>query len=291
MRLVAANYNVVSSYDLVRALTQEYTLPRRALILTFDDGYRCFAETAMPVLRRLGLPVTLFVATTLTGSPAGLFWWDTLYRALSATLMPALEVPGVGVLPLGSPGERLAAYERLVGMIEREEWDTRRPPALLDRVLERCAVEPNEGRYLLNWDELGALSAEGVAVGPHTRSHPVLARLTPEQVRAEVSGSWADVQAHIARPLPIFCYPNGKPHALNRSSVEAVRQVRELAGAYTMVAGLNVLGTTDPYLMPRVGMQAGQTLRRFRFKLSAAGRLYRQLKALARPSHAEKIRL
>ena len=36
-------------------------LPRRALLITFDDGYRSFVDVALPILRRLGLPSVLFV--------------------------------------------------------------------------------------------------------------------------------------------------------------------------------------------------------------------------------------
>ncbi len=36
-------------------------LPSRALLITFDDGYRSFVESALPVLRRFGLPSVLFV--------------------------------------------------------------------------------------------------------------------------------------------------------------------------------------------------------------------------------------
>jgi len=53
-----------------------------------------------------------------------------------------------------------------------------------------------------------------------------------------------------------------------------------LAGAVTMVAGLNVLGRTDPYYLYRVGMVAGESLRKFAIKLSPAGRAYRRLKGL-----------
>ncbi|HYO50947.1 MAG TPA: polysaccharide deacetylase family protein, partial [Chloroflexia bacterium] len=278
MRYVAARYNVVSSWDLVRALREGYTLPAKALIITFDDGYRCFAEVAMPMLRRLGLPVTLFVPTAFPGSPGKLFWWDTLHRALSRTHKAQIEVAGVGVLPMRTPGERYGAYSILVPYLERiREQEAAR---LLDGIVEQCEVEPNTTPHMLNWEEIAALEAEGVTIGPHTQSHIILAQAGKERVQAEVAGSWADLQAKIARPLPIFCYPNGKPHAINRVVMQAVRDAG-LAGAYTMVAGLNVVGRTDPYLLYRVGMEPGQSLRRFAFKLSLAGRVYRRLKSLA----------
>ena len=119
MRFVAARYNVISSWDLVRALRDGKALPPRALIITFDDGYRCFKDTALPILRRLNLPATLFVPTGFPGGPGRLFWWDAVHRALTRTQEPQIEVPDLGVLPLTTPAERRAAYDRLVPLVER----------------------------------------------------------------------------------------------------------------------------------------------------------------------------
>ncbi len=49
-----------------------------------------------------------------------------------------------------------------------------------------------------------------------------------------------------------------------------------------MIAGLNSIGKTDPYLLYRIGAVAGESLNRFRFKIGPAGRIYRRLKAFAR---------
>jgi peptidoglycan/xylan/chitin deacetylase (PgdA/CDA1 family) len=286
MRYVAQRYNVISSWDLVRALREGATLPPRALVITFDDGYRCFQDTAFPVLRRLGLPVTLFVPTHYPGRPNALFWWDAIYRALMQTTAKEIEVARLGVLPLATPPQRHAAYERLVRLVERTpEHDAAR---LVDTIVERCAAGPNNMAAMLNWSEITDLAADGVNVGPHTQSHIVLAQATPQQVEAEVRGSWADLQERVPHALPIFCYPNGKPHAVNLTAARAVRQAG-LAGAYTMVAGLNIIGRTNPYLLYRVGMVAGEPLWRFKLKLSLTGRLYRRAKALIRREQPEQF--
>ena len=39
----------------------------RPVVLTFDDGYRCVFEHALPVLERAGLTATLFVVTEVVG--------------------------------------------------------------------------------------------------------------------------------------------------------------------------------------------------------------------------------
>jgi peptidoglycan/xylan/chitin deacetylase (PgdA/CDA1 family) len=289
MRHLAARYDVVSSWDLVRALREGTTLPKRAVIITFDDAYRCFKDTAWPILRRLGLPVTLFVPTHYPSNPTTLFWWDALHRALMLTHHNVLAlqnvvnsqraVGGMRSISLETPQQREEAFQQLVPIIERlDEVEAKR---LLDAILEECEVEPNSTPHMLCWEEIAGLAAEGVAVGPHTRNHTILAQLTPERARDEVAWSWADLQERLPNPLPIFCYPNGKPHAINRPAVEAVRR-SGLAGAYTMVAGLNRVGRTDPFLMYRVGAVAGESMRRFTLKITLAGRAYRRLKGLVR---------
>jgi peptidoglycan/xylan/chitin deacetylase (PgdA/CDA1 family) len=286
MRFVAARYNVISSWDLVRALRDGKALPPRALIITFDDGYRCFKDTALPILRRLNLPATLFVPTGYPGVPGRRFWWDAIHRALTRTREPQIEVPGLGVLPLTTPAERRAAYDRLVPLVERT------PEAaagrLVESVVAQCKVEPNTVPHMLDWDELAAVAEQGVDIGPHTREHIVLAQASPERVAAEVEGSWADLRARIPRALPIFCYPTGKPHAINRVAANAVRQAG-LAGAYTMVAGLNVVGQTNPYLLYRVGMEGSDSVRTFAFKLTPGARAYRRVKGLVSPRAAAEF--
>lgn len=48
---------------LTAALDAGTELPERPVVITFDDGYADFHETALPVLDRLGLGCTLFVTT------------------------------------------------------------------------------------------------------------------------------------------------------------------------------------------------------------------------------------
>lgn len=48
-------------------------LPRRAVVLTFDDGCRCFREHALPELAARGMTATLFAVSALLG---GVNEWD-----------------------------------------------------------------------------------------------------------------------------------------------------------------------------------------------------------------------
>src|SRR5262249_27677748 len=63
MAFVQRAYRVVSLDELVHALERGAQLPPRALVITFDDGYADNYRLGLPVLRALGLPATIYVAT------------------------------------------------------------------------------------------------------------------------------------------------------------------------------------------------------------------------------------
>lgn len=71
------------------------SLPEKPLIVTFDDGYTCFARNAWPVLRRRGMRVIVFV---VAGQIGGTNAWDAdepQEPLLDAERILALQSEGV----------------------------------------------------------------------------------------------------------------------------------------------------------------------------------------------------
>jgi peptidoglycan/xylan/chitin deacetylase (PgdA/CDA1 family) len=56
-------WTVIDHSSFLLALEAPATLPQRAALITFDDGYRSFLHSALPMLRRFGFPAVLFVPT------------------------------------------------------------------------------------------------------------------------------------------------------------------------------------------------------------------------------------
>jgi len=75
-------------------------LPRRAAALTFDDGFAALHRHVFPVLRREGLPATVFlVAQTLTTEGRAVDWVDTAGSTALSTLTrdQVLEMQDAGI--------------------------------------------------------------------------------------------------------------------------------------------------------------------------------------------------
>lgn len=60
-------WQVIDIRAFLAGLLAPETLPDKAALLTFDDGYRSMCEVALPWLRRFGFPGILFVPTDFIG--------------------------------------------------------------------------------------------------------------------------------------------------------------------------------------------------------------------------------
>ena len=68
MRYLSANgYYSVTPADLYSSLKSKTTLPPKAIILTFDDGYRDFYTNAYPILKKYGFRSTIFMIVDWVG--------------------------------------------------------------------------------------------------------------------------------------------------------------------------------------------------------------------------------
>jgi peptidoglycan/xylan/chitin deacetylase (PgdA/CDA1 family) len=245
MQFLAARYRPISLADLLEARSGRESLPRRAVLVTFDDAYRDFAEHAWPRLRRLGIPVTLFVATAYPDQPKLAFWWDRLWGALALAPPGAQVETPAGEVALATGTDRLQAYRAL-----RRHLKTL-PDERLHEELERVVgrfEEPETASPVLGWNQLRRLAHEGVTLAPHTRTHPILPRVPRDRVREEIVGSLQDLEREIGFVRPALAYPSG---GLSDAVVDVVREAGfELA--FSTSRGNNRIGHADWLRLRRI---------------------------------------
>jgi peptidoglycan/xylan/chitin deacetylase (PgdA/CDA1 family) len=248
MRHLCRNYRVIGTDQLLEWLDREVALPPRAVLITFDDAYRDFASTAWPILKRYGLSATLFVATSYPDRLDRAFWWDRLYRALRFTTANRLETTFSPALVLRTPSDRQDSLRRLHRLVKTAPHET-----AIARVNEICSTlggfEPGDNG-VLGWEELRNLAAEGVTLGAHTRTHPILSRLAPQSISDEILGSQEDLRREIGYALPIISYPDGAHDA----TVTRVAQEAGFDLGFSTLDGLNDLSSGNRLCLRRTNI-------------------------------------
>lgn len=87
--VTAAGWSFVALDAVLAAVDGRATLPERAVLVTFDDGYADLADTVQPILAEYDVPAVAFV---VAGHVGGSNEWDQARGALPVTL---LDAPGL----------------------------------------------------------------------------------------------------------------------------------------------------------------------------------------------------
>ena len=247
MRLVARSFNVLSLGEAVNHLAAG-SLPPRALVITFDDGYADNAEVALPILRRHGLTATFFVATGFLDG--GRMWNDSVIECVRATTKPALDLEafGLGRLSLTDAGDRRAAIEQLLPRIKYLTLAQREEAIVRLQAMTGVAALPID--LMMRTDQVRKLHLAGMEIGAHTVRHPILGSLTLGEAEIEIGESKRCLEAMLDAPVDVFAYPNGRPG--QDYTAEHARLVERLGfrGAVTTATGVAQTGD-DLFQLPR----------------------------------------
>jgi peptidoglycan/xylan/chitin deacetylase (PgdA/CDA1 family) len=246
MRWVKDWFNVLPLGEAVQRL-RGGQLPERPLAITFDDGYADNARIAAPILRRLGLPATFFIATGFLDG--GCMWNDTVIEAVRAARGPVLDLGslGLGAHAVDDARNRRAAIDQVIAALKHLPPGERVDKA--GRIAEIAgAGAPSD--LMMSAGDVRRLNVDGMTIGAHTINHPILTRITDGEARAEIELSRRRLEDITGAPVRLFAYPNGKP--AEDFGLRHVEMVRTLGfdAAVTTAWGVARHGA-DPLQLPR----------------------------------------
>ena len=241
LRLLRRWFHVLPLEQAARRL-RERSLPSRAVCITFDGGYAEHAEVALPLLQRLGMPATFFVATGFLDG--GYSWTDAVVELVRCAPGPRLNLArsGFGAYDVACPVRRRAVIDMLITAL-----GTLPPVERLERVR---AMARRTTPTMLSSDQVIALHRAGMDIGGHTVNQHPLASLSNAEARAEIGNGRARLEEIVQAPVRLFAYPNGKPGAdFEKRHANMLRSAGFDAAVTT--AGGAARASCDPYELPR----------------------------------------
>jgi len=207
LAFIASNFHVLSLADAAPQLAAGQ-LPAAAACITFDDGYQDNYTIAAPILRRHGLTATFFIATGFIGG--GRMWNDTVIEAARGAAPGELDWRdlGLGLYRMGDAASRVSAYGDALTRLKHLEQADR-----TERTTEiaRRAGLASRSDLMMSREQVIGLRNQGMTIGGHTQSHPILRRLPPQQARAEIEGGRDELADWLGEAPSLFAYPNGQP--------------------------------------------------------------------------------
>jgi peptidoglycan/xylan/chitin deacetylase (PgdA/CDA1 family) len=260
------NAEPVSLAQVLAAQDGGARLPRRAVLVTFDDGFDDNLDVALPLLLRHGVPAVFFIATGIVGSNRR-FWFDAVVWQLLRTKAARLHLPALDCTlePAAHRPGRRAQAASLLARLKRLP-DARRVAALAELTLasgvDEHAVDPAETlapARPMDWSQVRRLAQAGMALGSHTVSHPVLARVSDDEALAlEMVASRLALREHGGVDTCALAYPVGGPDALDDRVLRAVAAAGYRI-AFTYQGGSNRRWPASPLTLRRLHVERDQS--------------------------------
>lgn len=270
-------FDVVSLDEAHARMASGRASPRRFATFTFDDGYRDNIEIALPIFRRHGVPMTIYLSSDFCDGK-GLAWWVTLENVLRES--KSIAVPfadGERRLPLATVAEKYAAHNAIY------PWLRAMPDASIHRHVNRWAedagIDPLAAcrDLVMTWDEVRAAAREPlVTFGAHTMTHAALAKCSADEARWQIAASIEHVEHELGRDCRHFAYPYGDAGSAGPREFEMCRSLG-LHTAVTTRKGLIADNVTDRLTaLPRLSLNGDFQDERF-VKVLLSGAPFRMM--------------
>jgi peptidoglycan/xylan/chitin deacetylase (PgdA/CDA1 family) len=239
--------------------------------ITFDDGWLDNYTNAFPVLQKLGMPATIFLATDYIGSHR-LFWPETVsyYLRHPDFYARASKHPALMRLVLATAEQKgrrkksaTAFVDDAIAQLKKLAPSTRQ--GVIHLLQSMLGPVPTDERLLLDWEQVRKMHSSGIVdFGSHTAGHVILSQVPLDHARDEILKSRIAIENQIGTRPSFFAYPNGN---YTRALVSELKSQR-FVGAVTTRRGWVEAGT-PMHEMSRIGMHedVGCTLPLFRTRL------------------------
>jgi len=259
--LIKKKYNIISLKRAVMMLKTGECIPKKTVVITFDDGYKSMFTTVFPLVKKKQIPITIFLSVEplVTGHP---LFVDALTFAFENTLGEKLDLTSFGLqqYSLDIESERLKAISDIDQYGKRTCNESKEQ--IIASVFSALKIDRDDSRLknlMLNWNEVKEMHKYGVTFGAHTVSHPNLTNISEEEARTELSESKKIIEKNLGENVDFFAYPYGSRDSYNLR----IRNMVEESGftaACTLNSGVNKAGE-DNFLLKRTNITYTDSLK------------------------------
>jgi len=253
MDYLAKWFHVISLNDVIAWLDGRRELPPYAALITFDDGYLDNFTTAFPILRKYRFPALIFLTTAHIGTDAPLYW-DLAAYCFSHTQRDQLAFPDGSIKHWSEQGQLDRVSTTWVEAMKTLPQTEKQ--IQVQRLPEQLGVSIPAGYFkklMMDWGQVQEMQRSRIEFGAHTMHHPILTRISLEEVRKEVVGSKSRIEAELGETVLGFAYPNGQASDLSER-IERVVAASGFRAAFTLLNGPSSLSEVkrDPYAIRRI---------------------------------------
>jgi peptidoglycan/xylan/chitin deacetylase (PgdA/CDA1 family) len=253
LSFLTKHYSPVSLEEIL-ADADSQSLPPRAVLVTFDDGYASAINWAAPLCKRFGVPAVFFLNAAFLDNhhlaPDNLICFVANELGMETINAAARVIKGTDSPRLNFMADVFSRFFPAISLAERATF--------LDALAHLGGINEGqlaeEARLYLTCKQVRELASLGFEIGNHTYTHIRCRSLTREELGGEVDRNKAELESISGKSVRSFSVPYGSSEDLSSDLVGHLK----LSGhevAFLSESAANLQGA-DKFQFDRVSMHA-----------------------------------
>lgn len=257
LKFIRKYFSVITLKELYQHCICSSELPRKPVMITFDDGYKDNYYNAFRILQKYDLKATFFVSTDYIEN-RNVFWWDQIAYIVKSSERKTIRLlypreKKYNTVTREAKSIAIRELQRLVKTTQNLDLKL-----FVDGLASSTGINmKNNSRtgdeMLLTWSDIKEMKKAGMGIGSHTKTHRVLSTLPDTKLEEELSDSRGVLEYHLGEPVYALSYPVGGANSFNKKVQEFAKRCG-YALAFSYRTGVNILGTVDLFNLKRLGV-------------------------------------
>lgn len=235
-----SEFGIIDKPTFMQVVRGDVDPPEEGLVLTFDDGLYDHYDYVYPELVDRDLWGIFYVQTgpligegllpvhtvhCLLGRHGGEDVLDAVTRTVTDEVVPNQKVEDYRTYTYADQDNEPATtkVKRILNFYVADDFRSE----VLAGIEEKLPGSlPDSSEFYVNTDQLREMAAEGMTIGSHTVSHPVLANLTPANQRDEIVSSFKFLEDALdGLDVRTFCYPYGGSYSYTSDTISILEEL------------------------------------------------------------------
>ncbi len=254
IKYLKKRYKIISLDEYSELFNKKSKTPPNLMVLTFDDGYECLYRNVFPVLKRYGIPATVFLTIDSIENNTLLFH-DRLLYMIATSKVPHFYLPAISPhwYSLKDEKSRIETYKYINSQIKKSlTKEKEKIISALQSILQVDLESLKKEKWMLSWRQINEMYVSGlVSFGAHTLSHPILTHASVETIEQEIIMPKTIIEEHLKTPVKFIAYPNGRSSDYN-DLIKALVKKSGYSMAFTTLE--RTVRAYDSYEIPRYGL-------------------------------------
>ncbi|MCG2777798.1 MAG: polysaccharide deacetylase family protein [Desulfobacterales bacterium] len=212
------NYTPIDLFDLLNFLKTGQSLPEKAFLLTFDDGFREMHDIVAPILLEKGVPASFFINSAFIDNK------NLCYQHKTSILVEHLE----RTMSLGlreKIKEVLLKNELEFNDIKSSILSIKyRQKDLVDEIAQLIDIDFNDylvrNKPYLTSDQIKKLIKDGFTIGAHSIDHPLYSSISLESQLHQTIESVKLIREKFCLDYGAFAFPHSDNNVSKKFFVE-----------------------------------------------------------------------